>query len=240
MLLSTQEMKIAERPDRVIMYVPGLKPNKARDMANQAVREARRKMPKNTGYSASRLQPLYGKDFFGLRWADSYVWFQDHGIRPFTMNSLEGKTIPMWIDDPTGKERAKNPKAKVRVTMSGKTQVLIFRKAARKGQRITRYKKNPQTGQPMVVEDRPASYPGAPGRIARREAAAPMTTPGRVAGAIARGNVGVRWRHPGLEPRLFLNNAMTLACQWNGILPVRIYVADQNWRQFVHGAEYER
>jgi hypothetical protein len=240
MLANTPEIQVSGTPDRLVMYVQGLRPNRARNIANMAVAEARRKMPKNSGQSASRLQPLYGKDYFGLRWSDNYVWFQEKGIRPFTMNNLAGKVIPMWIDDPTGKERAKNPKAKVRTTVSGKTQVLIFRKAARKGQRITKYKRNPVTGQPMVVEDRPASYPGAPGRIAVREAAAPMTTVGKVAGAIARGNVGVRWRHPGLEPRLFLNNALTLACQWNGIIPIRIYIADDRWRQFVHGAEYQR
>lgn len=237
MLSSTPEMKISELPDRLIMYVPGLKPNHARNAANDAVREARRKMPKSTGYAASRLQPLYGKDFFGLRWMDSYVWFQENGIRPFTMNSLAGKTIPMWVDDTNGTERQKNPKAKVRVTMSGKTQVLIFRKAARKGQRISRTRKDPVSGE-KIVDSRPASYPGAPGRISRREAGSPMTTPGKIAGAIAAGNGGVRWRHPGLEPRLFLNNGMTLGAQWNGILPVRLYVADSGWRGRVHGADY--
>lgn len=240
MLLETAEITISGRPDRVIMYLPGLKPPRARTMANMAVAEARRKMPKSTGYSANRLQPLYGKDFFGIRWADSYVWFQDHGIKAFTMNSLEGKTIPMWIKDPTGAERAKNPRAKIRVNMSGVTEVLIFRKAARKGTRITKYKRDPVSGKRVVAEDRPASYPGAPGRIGVRESQAPMTTNGRVAGAIARGNVGVRWRHPGIAPRLFLNNAMTLACQWNGVLPVRIYVADDRWRSQVHGAERQR
>lgn len=239
-LLATAEIQISQRPDRVIMYVPGLRGPRARNIANAAVAECRRKMPKSSGYSANRLQPIYGKDFFGIRWADSYVWFQDHGINPFTMNSLAGKTIPMWVDDPTGQERAKNPKAKIRVTMSGKTQVLIFRKAAQKGQRIVKTKKNPVTGQPMIVSDRPASYPGAPGRIGVRESGKPSTTEGRIGGAIGRGNIGVRWRHPGIAPRGFLNNAMTLACQWNGILPVRMYIADANWRRSVHGAEYPR
>jgi hypothetical protein len=238
-LLLTPEMHIAGTPDRMIMYIPGLKPNRARDLANKAVWEARRKMPKATGASAQRLQPLYGKDYFGIRWADSYVWFQEHGINPFTMWNLEGKTIPMWIKDPTGMERAKNPKAKTRTTVSGVVEVLIFRKVARKGQRITKYRRNKQTGQPQVIEDRPASYPGAPGRIGVRESGAPSTTPGRVAGRIGRGNVGVKWRHPGLAPRSFLNNGMTLACQYGGILPVRIYVGDSGWRSRVHGAQYE-
>lgn len=240
MLMETAEITISGNPDRVIMYVKGLKPNKARAMANSAVAEARRKMPKSTGYSANRLQPLYGKDFFGIRWADSYVFFQDHGIKPFTMNSLEGKVIPMWIPDPTGSERAKNPKAKIKVDVNGVTKVLIFRKAARKGQRITKYKKDAVSGKRIVAEDKPASYPGAPGRIGVRESQAPMTTPGRVAGAIARGNSGVRWRHPGLAPRLFLNNAMTVAAQWHGVLPVRIYIADDRWRVQVHGADRDR
>lgn len=239
-LLNTAEISISDRPDRVVMFIPGLSPNRSRAMANFAVAEIRRKMPKSTGYSANRLQPLFGKDFFGVRWADSYVWFQDHGIQAFTMNSLAGKTIPMWIKDPTGTERAKNPKAKTRVNMAGVTEVLIFRKAARKGQRITKYKRNKVTGQPQVVVDRPASYPGAPGRIGVRESGAPGTTPGRVAGAIGRGNVGVRWRHPGIAPRSFLNNGMTVACTSFGVLPVRVYIADDRWRQFVHGAEYKR
>lgn len=237
MLLETAEFRLPGNPDRVVMYVPGLKGSRARHIANAAVAEARRKMPKMSGYSANRMQPIYGQDYFGIRWADSYVWFQDHGIRAFTMNNLAGKTIPMWVDDPTGIERQKNPKAKIRTTLSGKTQVLIFRRAAEKGKRIVKYRRNKATGQREVVSDKPASYPGAPGRIGVREAGAPLTTPGRVAGAVARGNVGVRWRHPGIAPRLFLNNAMTLSAQRYGIVPVRIYIGDQRWSQFVHGME---
>lgn len=196
-------MKLCEEPDRIIMIVKGLSGKRARNIANAAVRECRRKMPKMSGASAARIQPIYGQGFFGIWWADSYVWFQDHGIRPFTMRALEGKTIPMWIDDPTGQERSKNPKAKVRTTMSGKIQVLIFRKATNVGK---------------------------PGRINVREASKPNTRPGKQGGRIAKGNNGIKWRHPGLAPRLFLNNAMTLAAQWNGILPVRVYLCDQGWR----------
>jgi hypothetical protein len=212
------------------MLVPDLSPGRARTCALSAVRQARQHMPKVTGDSARRLQPLYGKGYFGVYFPDSQVWFQDHGIRPFTMHSLAGKTIPMWINDPTGSERAKNPKAKTRTTADGRTQILIFRKAAQQGQRIQKYRTDPKTGIKRLVGDVPASYPGAPGRIGVREAGRPNTTPGRVAGAIARGNSGVRWRHPGISPRLFLNNAMSLAAQWNGILPVRIYIADRNTR----------
>jgi hypothetical protein len=235
MLLESPEIKLCETPDRIIMVVPGLSGPRARNIAQAAVREARRKMPKMTGASAARLQPIYGKGYFGIWWADSYVWFQDHGIRPFTMRNLAGKTIPMWVDDPTGQERSKNPKAKVRTTMSGKVQVLIFRRAANIGQRITKYGRDPKTGQRIILGDRPASYPGAPGRIGVREARSPDTRTGKVAGAVAKGNVGVRWRHPGIAPRLFLNNAVTLAAQWNGILPVRVYLTDRNWKGSMRG-----
>jgi hypothetical protein len=51
-----------------------------------------------------------------------------------------------------------------------------------------------------------------------------------VAGAVARGNVGTRWRHPGLAPRKFLNHSMALAAQQGGINPVRVYAADRSWR----------
>jgi hypothetical protein len=222
-------MRLAESPDRLIMLVPGLSGARARTIANAAVREARRKMPKMTGQAASRIFPLYGKGFFGIGFADSYVWFQENGIRPFTMYNLAGKTIPMWISDPTGRERQRNPKARTRVTMSGVVQVLIFRKVAQIGQTKTVKRRNKVTGA-IETTSVPASYPGAPGRIGTREAGRPNTTSGRVGGRIAPGNIGVRWRHPGLAPRKFLNNSLTLAAQWYGILPIRIYVADRGWR----------
>lgn len=224
-------------PDRIIMFVPGLKVGRARNTAILAVAECRRKMPKSTGAAASRLEPLYGPNFFGIRWLDSYTWFIDHGTKPHTMRNLAGKTIPMWISDPTGSERAKNPKAKVKTDASGKVKVLIFRKAARMGQRkvVTRW--NKVTKQRVTISDKPASYPGAPGRIGVRESGTPSTTTGRVAGAVAPGNVGVRWRHPGIAPRSFLNNAVTIASQRAGILPVRVYIGDERWASFVHGAQ---
>lgn len=185
-------------------------------------------MPKLTGRAASRMFPLYGSGYFGVGWTDNYVWFQEQGIRPFTMYSLAGKVIPLWVDDPTGTEREKNPKAQVRTTMSGKTQVLIFRKAAMPGQRRT-VRRKVASGQ-YEEYTVPMSYPGAPGRIGKREAARPFTTPGRTPGAIARGNVGVRWRHPGLAPRQFLNHSMTLAAEQGGIVADRIYAADRGWR----------
>lgn len=227
-LTEVQEMVLAAHPDRLIMLVPGLGGSRARNLANAAVREARRVMPKLSGQAASRLFPLYGAGYFGIGFLDSYVWFQEIGIRPFTMFSLAGKTIPMWVSDPTGTEREKNPRARTRVTMSGVTQVLIFRKAAMPGQMKTVRKK--VAGGTYEEKSVPMSFPGAPGRISKREAAAPWTTPGRVAGAIARGNVGVRWRHPGLAPRRFLNHAIALAARQGGILPERVYAADRTWR----------
>jgi hypothetical protein len=227
-LTEIQEMTISSNPDRLIMLVPGLPGSRARNLANAAIREARRVMPKLTGRAASRLFPLYGSGYFGIGWQDSYTWFQEQGIRAFTMFSLAGKTIPMWVDDPTGTEREKNPKARTRVTMSGKVQVLIFRRAAAQGQTKTVRKK--VAGGTYEERQVAASYPGAPGRISKREAPAPWTTPGRVAGAIARGNVGIRWRHPGLAPRKFLNHAIAFAAQQGGISPERVYAADRTWR----------
>lgn len=230
MLTTVAEIKFSTGvPDRMIMVVTGLKPARARKMALQALKEARSKMPKLSGSAALRMQPLYGKGYFGVQWSDPYVWYQDHGIQPFTMKNLAGKTIPMWIDDPTGQERRKNPKAKVRTTASGRTQVLIFRKAAMPGQTKTVTKRDPKTGE-LKATTKPASYPGAPGRIAKREAAKPFTTRDKQGGRIAGANVGVRWRHPGLAPREFLNNALTLAAQKGGILPIRVYACDKNWR----------
>lgn len=227
-LTEVQEIVISPSPDRLIMLVPGLRGSRARNLANVALREARRVMPKLTGAAANRMSPVYGSGYFGIMWQDSYVWFQEQGIRAFTMFSLAGKTIPMWVDDPTGTERQKNPRAQTRLTMSGKVQVLIFRRAAMPGQmRKVRKKVADGTYEEKQV---PMSFPGAPGRISKREAPAPWTTPGRVAGAIARGNVGVRWRHPGLAPRKFLNHSLAFAAQQGGISPERVYACDRTWR----------
>jgi len=228
-LTETAEMSLSARPDRLIVVIPDMRPGQARRIALDAVRIARRNSPKLTGGSARRMQPLYGRGYCGIFFGNTPLWFQEHGIRSFTMNSLQGKTIPMWIDDPTGQERARNPKAKTRRTESGKIQVLIFRKAAMKGQRKTVRRRNRATGQIESVSV-PMSYPGAPGRIGLREAASPRTRPGKLGGQIARGNVGVRWRHPGIASRRFMNNALTIALGAQGILPTRIYAADAKWR----------
>jgi hypothetical protein len=164
----------------------------------------------------------------GMPSHNSYTWFQEQGINPFTMTSLAGKTIPMWINDPYGTLAQANPKALTRVTVSGVPQVLIFRKAAPLGSYKT-VRRRVAKGQYEEIQV-PRSYPGAPGRIGVREAGRPWTSQGRIGGAIARGNVGVRWRHPGLAPRLFLNHAITMAATAAGIVPQRIYIADRTWR----------
>lgn len=208
-------------PDRLVMSTD-LDADTNRLIALDAVDVARRIMPKSTGTAASLLEPIYGDGYFGVRWVSNYVWFQERGISAFTMRSLAGKTIPMWIDDPTGAEARKNPKAPKRVTASGKRQVLIFRRAAKLGQR-----KMVRRGDEMV--NVPASFPGAPGRIALREARHPWTRAGKVGGQIAVRNVGVRWRHPGLIPRYFLHHSMELAAIGAG-LPLRmIQATDARW-----------
>lgn len=236
-LTTVEEVNIATAtPDRMVMVIKGLSAGRARSLALAAVQEARRKMPKMSGASSSRLQPIWAKGYFGVVWADPYVWFQDHGIQPFTMKNMAGKTIPMWVDDRDGELRKKNPKIKIRTTMSGKTQVLIFRKVAKPGDTKTKTVRNKKTG---ILENKivPASYPGAAGRINKREAPQPFTTKGKQGGRIAGGNGGVRWRHPGLAPRQFLNNALTLAAQQGGILPHRVYAADKGWRSSLHMAD---
>lgn len=230
MLLSTAEVVDSPSPDRIIMLVDSLPKAQAYEMAVAAVAEARSKMPKMSGDSAKRLEPIYDEGVFGIYFPDNYVWFQDHGIRAFTMNSLQGKTIPMWIDDPTGQEKVKNPKAKTRVTESGKQQVLIFRKVAMKGTRVRKWVVDKKTGKRVLV-DKPGSYPGAPGRINRRQIGGATDSSGnKIGGQIAAGNSGVKWRHPGLAPRLFLNNALTIVAQKSGVLPIRVYVTDASWK----------
>lgn len=188
--------------------------------AGSAVHHAKDLAPKLFGSMASQLTPIWSDDYFGIRWLDPVTWYQEMGIRPFVMRSLEGKTIPMWIDDPTGEEQKANPKAQVRVTPSGRTQVLIFRKAAKRGARKVVRRRRAGIDQWVDV---PQSYPGAPGRINRRRRGAPFTTRG--GGQIARGNVGVRWRHPGMASKFFMHEGLLRAATEMGLprgLPVEV------------------
>lgn len=210
-------------PNQLVMEVKGATIDDTKWMATAAVLAAKLYSPKLTGRTASQLYPVFWDGYFGIAWTDDYVWFQNQGIRPFTMTKLAGKVVPMWVDDPDGKTRAANPKAKTRTTGSGKVQVLIFRKAAKKGERkIVRRR----VGGVMREVSVPRSYPGAPGRIKTREAARPFTAPGKVGGRIAERNVGVRWRHPGLPPREYLQRSLRRAVEEHGfeageIMPIR-------------------
>lgn len=212
-------------PDRLIMLVPEMQEDEARYVAIEAVAHARLLIPRVTGATASRLTPIYGEQYFGIYFPDSWTWFMEHGTRPFTMRSLAGKTIPMWVSDWDGSIRRENPKARVRTTEDGRVQVLIFRRAAKIGQRKIVKRKNKSTGQ-MESVSVPASYPGAPGRIARRVAPAPWTPEGQRGGQIAAGNVGVRWRHPGLRAQQFMNTAMATAVFESNFLIQPIYAVD--------------
>ena len=203
-------------PDAMFAKVKGLNAFRAHQLAIEAVHQARAIAPK--GYlavgengMASRLEPYSGHGYFGIRWVDQYAWFQEHGANPFTMKNLAGKTIPMWIKDQTGSERIKNPKAKTRVRPDGVTEVLIFRRASKPGTR----KLTTKGGKTRNV---PASYPGAPGRIALREARHPFTSPGKAGGAIAATNVGVRWRNPGLNGLHFMQHGIQTAGYSQGII----------------------
>lgn len=201
-------------PDRLYLDSPRLGVSLARTAAVYATLLAREECPKLTGRGAANIMPIYGHGYFGLHFLD-YIWIQNTGAPGFTMRSLAGKVIPMWLDDPTGKLQQENPKAKTRVTASGRTQVLIFRKAANFGEKKI-VKRN--IGGIEVTKTVPKHYPGAPGRIAMREAPAPWTTPGRLGGQIAKGNIGVWWYFPGLKPRNFLNYAIETAARYYGIM----------------------
>lgn len=191
-----------ELPDRAIMGAPGLDIDRAWYIATKAMYDARTHMPRVTSASAFNLIPIAGEGWFGVAWTHPHIWYQEMGTRPFTMRSLAGKAIPMWVNDPTGEVANKQRNPRRRITDDGRHQTLIFRRAARFGQRKDVWR---QEGGRMVRRSVPMSYPGAPGRIAVNRSQGLMrqgsVNPGQGnPGWIARGNVGVRWRHPGLQP----------------------------------------
>lgn len=213
-------------PNRMYMDVPGMESSEAYIVADTAAELAYQSAPKLSGNSARGITPISGQGFFGVQWADDHVWFQESGIRPFTMSNVAGKVIPMWVDDPYGIEQQRNPRAETRETADGRRQVLIFRRAARQGQRKVVKRRVGGVEQRIEIL---ASYPGAPGRISRREAA-PHTAEGKLAGQIAKGNVGVRWRHPGLYGRGFLAESLLRAAAQHGIAPGPLRVASSDAR----------
>ncbi len=227
MSLTAPQIQLCEAtPDRMIMSLRDLPESSARQLAQVAVYRARQRMPRVTGATASRMQPIYGIDYFGIWFPDSHVWFMERGTRPFTMRSLAGKTIPMWLTDADGTLRTKNPKAKVRITEDGRTQVLIFRKAAKIGARKTTRSVNRVTGA-VTISSAPAAYPGAPGRIGGMNRGPD--------GRITSGNVGVRWRHPGLGGLQFLNSALAETAFTFGYLIKPVYIADAGTWQLAIG-----
>lgn len=221
MSIMSAEVRYAPgQPDRMLMLDKDMSAEEANWVALDATFHARQIMPRVTSRTVNRLLPISGDGWFGIYFPDPHVWFGEHGTKPFTMRSLAGKTIPMWVDDKDGSERQKNPKAKVRTTDDGRTQVLIFRKAARPGQR--KQKRMPDGR----VSSTPMSYPGAPGRIAGRSAG----------GGIASGNVGVRWRHPGLKSTGHLNQALSEAAISAGSPADVVYVCDAtSWESVTTG-----
>lgn len=214
-------------PTRCYMRIPGLAGEDARRAAWTAAAEARTMAPRVTGDMAGGFTPIWGPEFFGIAWSSRHVWFQEMGIRPFTMHNLAGKTIPMWVNDEFGQVRAKNPKARTRVTLDGRTQTLIFRRAAQPGERKTVTRRIGGRDQEVSV---PRSWPGAPGRISRREPPVPNTPVGKLGGQIAAGNVGVRWRHPGLDRRYFLRQGLLRAATIHGLEPGTILYAAEGER----------
>lgn len=210
-------------PDRLYVLAPGLDRAQTRPLANQSAAFARAISPKLSGRGAQGIKPYYGDGYFGVRWDRSYIWWQEQGINPFTMHKLAGKVIPMWIDDPTGSEARKNPKAKTRVTVSGRRQVLIFRKASKHGER-KRVAVRDRSGRLKYWRDVPKSFPGAPGRISHREFdEVRATTTGRIATRLSRPHVGVRWRHPGVVGREFMQYAISETARMAGIEDQTIY-----------------
>jgi hypothetical protein len=208
------EVKLSENPDRIVMLTD-LEEADCENLAEQAVEAAKDRMPRVTGYMATTLQVLAGPGYFGIYFPDRKVWFMEQGTRPYTMRGLpRDRAIPMWVNDPDGstyrdEQRHQKKPVERRVTDDGRQQTLIFRRAAKDKTR----KQIVRDGRMISV---PRSYPGAPGRIASRTSV----------GQIATGNVGVRWRHPGIRARAFLNTAMGDVALDQGVEPAPVYLCD--------------
>jgi hypothetical protein len=197
-------------PDRILMLIDGADIQMTEEMARTAVSYAQSSMPKISGHLSASLKPAFGENYWGIYFPDKRAWYLEKGTNPFTMNSLAGKIIPMWVDDPDGSvAKDEGRKAQTRITVDGRHQTKIFRRAARKGQR----KMVEKNGRLISV---PMSYPGAAGRISSRGGQ----------GRISSGNVGVRWRHPGIGGRDYLNNAMFDASIAHGVDPEPVFLVD--------------
>ena len=190
------ERSMSTRPDRMIVQTPDETPlDITEGLAQLAAQYAKDTMPKISGRLAGTISPIFGSTYWGLFFPDRRAWFLEKGTNPFTMDSLQGKVIPMWVDDPDGSVAKKEgKKTRTRVTVDGRHQALIFRRAAKKGER----KMVKRKGRMVSV---PRSYPGAPGRISNRLQSGQIGSP----------NGGVRWRHPGITGRQYLNRAIESA-----------------------------
>lgn len=218
-MLTAPQLQFSPTPESMIMVFRELAEDDAEQLARDALYRCRQRMPRVTGLTASRLAPIWGRRWFGIAFPKE-AWYMESGTKPFTMRALAGKTIPMWITDVDGSLRRDNPKAKVRSTEDGRTQVLIFRKAAKIGARkLVRGK----FGTPYMA---PAAYPGAPGRINRRQPGMPWTPLGARGGAVAAGNTGVRWRHPGVRAMQNINSALAEATFDAGLIIETVYAVD--------------
>lgn len=194
-----------EDPNCWVAVMPDEIPdNVAARLAESAVAMAREMVPRVTGASARRLRAVWGKRWYGIHDVSGNLRYGNRGTRPRVMRELENKTVPMWITDDDGSMTEKVPMHKrgemTRVTEDGRRQVKIFRKAAPIGSRKT----VTRNGRQVSV---PRSYPGAPGRINRRDDI----------GKIAGGNVGVRWRHPGIQGRDYVGDAILYVADSVGI-----------------------
>jgi hypothetical protein len=203
-----------DAPGGLYAAAPGLPSPACRELAEAAAALARARAPKLSGRSARTIRPYWGDGYFGVVWADPVVWYQESGTQPFTMRTLAGKTIPMWVDDPLGDEARSQKSPKTRTTVDGRRQTLIFRRAAPIGSR-KRVRRQLSRGRERFI-DVPASYPGAPGRIAVRD----------YLGRTNQTNVGVRWRHPGLGAKDFVRNSISDVAQAAGLGSPEVLVLD--------------
>jgi hypothetical protein len=222
-MLTAPQVQLTTNPSSMVMLVSGLGREDAIRLAEDARYRCRQRMPRVTGLTASRIEPIADRGWFGVAFP-AEAWFMERGTSPFTMRSLAGKTIPMWITDTDGSLRRSNPKARVRSTEDGRTQVLIFRRAAQMGSRKTTSKRRADGS--TYRYSSPAAYPGAPGRINRRQPSAPWTPVGGRGGAVGAGNVGVRWRHPGVRAMQNINSALAEAAFDAGLIVQPVFAVD--------------
>jgi hypothetical protein len=203
--LEQSQLRAGVLPDALYVLVDGLSAQQSWRLSWAARTLAYARAPKLTGDSARGLDLYWGEGFFGVRWMRPSLWYVERGTGPHTMRHLAGKTIPMWVSDEGGAVSRENPKAKKRITPDGRRQVLIFRRVAKLGQRKNVVRR--VSGRPTRVSV-PASYPGAPGRIALRHDAL---------GHVLSGNAGVRWRHPGIIGRHFIARSIADVAEGAGL-----------------------